>query len=84
VGDLVALVDPARAGLILVKRVVAIDGGVLEVAGDNAAASRDSRVFGPVAEAAVLGRAVYRYHPSDRAGRLPRRPPADPGRAAEV
>lgn len=67
VGDLVAL---QREGRVLVKRVAALDGGQLVVHGDNAAASTDSRTFGPVAPSAVLGRVVYRYAPTARAGRV--------------
>ena len=67
VGDLVAL---QREGRVLVKRVVALDGDQLVVHGDNAAASTDSRTFGPVAPSAVLGRVVYRYAPTARAGRV--------------
>ncbi len=71
-GDVVAVEDPQRPGLVLVKRVVALVDAGVEVAGDNAAASRDSRDFGPVPPGRVLGRAVYRYHPPQRAGWLPR------------
>lgn len=38
------------------------------VMGDNRFDSRDSRAFGPVAEAAILGRAWLRYWPLDEAG----------------
>jgi nickel-type superoxide dismutase maturation protease len=69
-GDLVAVVDPRDPGRIMVKRVAGVDGGLVEVRGDNEAASTDSRHFGPVAAAAVLGRVVYRYHPDERRGRL--------------
>ena len=67
VGDLVALHHDDR---VLVKRVAAIDGDAITVLGDNADASTDSRGFGAVARSAVLGRAVYRYAPTARAGRL--------------
>ncbi len=72
-GDLVALRDPRVAGgrgPVLVKRVVRADGAGVEVRGDNAARSTDSRTFGPVPRTLVLGRAVYRYAPSSRAGML--------------
>ena len=68
-GHVVALADP-RTGRTIIKRVVATDGGEVVVRGDNAAASTDSRTFGPVPRAAVLGRAVYRYAPIHRAARL--------------
>ncbi len=67
-GDLVAVEDPERAGLVLVKRLAARQGDRLWVAGDNIAASRDSRQFGPLDRAALWGRVVYRYHPAERAG----------------
>jgi inner membrane protease subunit 1 len=72
-GDIVALADPRSPSRTIVKRVVGVGaGGLVEVGGDNADASTDSRHFGPVAVGALRGRAVYRYHPADRAGRLPR------------
>lgn len=73
-GDLVVVRDPRdprdlrNAGRLLVKRVAAVGPHGVEVRGDNAAASTDSRVFGPVP--AVWGRAVYRYAPAARAGWL--------------
>jgi nickel-type superoxide dismutase maturation protease len=69
-GDLVAVHDP-RDGRLLVKRVASVDP--LTVAGDNPDASTDSRSFGAVTPDRVVGRAVYRYWPDDRRGRLPRR-----------
>ena len=69
-GDLVALTDPRDPGRIMVKRLAGFDGRRLTVRGDNEAASTDSRHFGPVDAAAVVGRVVYRYHPEARRGRL--------------
>jgi signal peptidase I len=71
-GDLVALADPRVPERTLVKRVGEVDGANLTVLGDDPAASTDSRSFGPVPRAAVLGRAVYRYAPSTRAGLIRR------------
>ena len=68
VGDVVALHHDGR---VMVKRVAAIDGSRVTVHGDNAAASTDSRTFGAVSLRSVLGRAVYRYAPRQRAGRVP-------------
>lgn len=62
VGDVVAIEDPQAPQRVLVKRVVGIDRSVVRVEGDNAGASRDSRHFGPVPRAAVVGRVVTRYH----------------------
>jgi nickel-type superoxide dismutase maturation protease len=77
-GDLVALRDPDQRGRLLVKRVTEIGPDGLEVRGDNEAASRDSRSFGTVPRSDVLGRAVYRYFPPARVGRL-RRPASSSG-----
>ena len=70
VGDVVAVTDPRVPTRTLVKRVAAVDraAGTLEVRGDDPDASTDSRDFGPVPLAAVVGRAVYRYGPNGRTG----------------
>jgi nickel-type superoxide dismutase maturation protease len=80
-GDIVALRDPRRADRILVKRVASTHprAGTLEVLGDDPRASADSRSFGPVPRTSIVGRAVYRYAPSDRKG--PLCPPAEYHRA---
>ena len=70
VGDVVALRDPGDRSRTLVKRVAAVDGDAVDVRGDNADWSTDSRTFGPVSRRAILGRAVYRYAPGARTGRL--------------
>lgn len=69
-GDLVVLRDPRRPDRLLAKRVASTGPDGIVVAGDNPSASTDSRAFGPVP--GVWGRAVYRYAPPARAGRLPR------------
>jgi nickel-type superoxide dismutase maturation protease len=68
-GHLVAVRRPDR---VVVKRVAEVDHAArtLTVLGDNLAASSDSRDWGPVHRADVVGRAVYRYAPSERVGRL--------------
>jgi nickel-type superoxide dismutase maturation protease len=71
-GDLVALADPRQPARTLVKRVGRVQEADLTVFGDDPAASTDSRSFGPVARRTVLGRAVYRYAPSGRAGPIRR------------
>jgi signal peptidase I len=43
-----------------------LPSGALWVLGDNSERSRDSRHFGPVARAAVVGRVFECYAPSDR------------------
>lgn len=73
-GDVVVVGDPRSPSRTIVKRVIAVrPDGRVDVGGDNADASTDSRHFGPVARQSIRGRAVYRYHPAERAGRL-RRP----------
>ena len=68
--ELVVFSDPEYPKRLVVKRVVAVRPGGIEVAGDNVAASRDSRTFGLVPETLVLGVAWYRYAPPGRAARL--------------
>lgn len=78
VGDVVALRDPRVRSRVLVKRVALVDsGGAVFVAGDNAAASTDSRSFGAVPLRLLLGRCVLLYHPPERRGALPRKSQAD-------
>jgi len=71
-GDVVALRDPREPTRVIVKRVHAVTEAGVEVRGDNAPVSTDSRMFGSVARDAILGRAVYRYAPAARAGRVRR------------
>jgi len=75
-GEVVAVRDPRKDDRLLVKRVSAIDrrASSVVVVGDNPGASTDSRAFGPIPRQSVAGRAIYRYAPMARAGRL-RRPP---------
>jgi len=71
-GDLVAVRDPRDRGRTIVKRVDRVEGDAVTVLGDNLGASTDSRVFGPVDRRDVRGRAIYRYWPEDRRGRITR------------
>jgi nickel-type superoxide dismutase maturation protease len=70
-GDVVAIRDPRAPDRLIVKRIsgVGLDRSVV-VVGDSPAASTDSRTFGPVRPALVVGRALYRYHPPERVGRV--------------
>ncbi|MBV9602009.1 MAG: S26 family signal peptidase [Chloroflexi bacterium] len=69
--DVVVLRDPESRSTLTVKRVAAFTpDGALIVRGDNPNVSRDSRHFGPVPRALVVGRAVYRYLPGPRRGSL--------------
>jgi len=70
IGDVVAVADPRMPSRTLVKRVAATGPLGVFVLGDNAEASTDSRILGPVAPASIRGRAVYRYFPDSRRGRL--------------
>ena len=69
-GDLVAVRDPRDGGRLMVKRVTGVERAAVTVAGDNAAASTDSRAFGPVPRDLVVGRPAWRYFPESRAGRV--------------
>ena len=69
-GDVVVAPDPREPERALVKRLAAIDGSLAWLAGDNPDRSTDSRDFGPIPLSSVVGRAVYRYAPATRAGRL--------------
>lgn len=80
-GDVVVARDPERPGHLLLKRIAATpDGaggarpsppeGQLDLVGDNAAASRDSRQFGSVPSSAVVGLAWFRYAPPGRRAHL--------------
>jgi nickel-type superoxide dismutase maturation protease len=70
-GAVVAARDPRDPGRLLLKRVAGVDeDGRVVLHGDNAAASTDSREFGPLARSAVWGVARYRYAPPSRAGLL--------------
>lgn len=67
-GDVVVLADPRDPARLLVKRVVTAGPEGHTVAGDNQAASTDSRTFGPVRH--LQGRVLFRYYPPDRCGRV--------------
>lgn len=67
-GDLVAVRDPRQPARLLVKRVASIDGNRVDIRGDNPRASTDSRTFGPLPTADVVGIVVRRYAPASRAG----------------
>ncbi|MGH9105064.1 MAG: nickel-type superoxide dismutase maturation protease [Acidimicrobiales bacterium] len=81
-GDIVAARDPRPPGRIVLKRIGSVGSQGLWLVGDNAAESTDSRHFGPVPEDALEGKAIYRYAPPARAGRLGPAAPKPPGRRA--
>jgi len=67
VGDIVALRDPANPRRVIVKRIVALRRDEVVLRGDNAAASTDSRHFGPVSTIDLMGKVLRRYGPPHRA-----------------
>ena len=70
VGEIVLLRDPRDPDRLVLKRVASVADGACIVLGDQAEESTDSRTFGPVQLADVLGRAVFRYGPITRMGWL--------------
>jgi nickel-type superoxide dismutase maturation protease len=63
-GDVVVVRDPERKGHLLLKRIAPHPYGesvLLYVLGDNAAHSRDSRQFGPIAREEIVGKAWLKY-----------------------
>jgi nickel-type superoxide dismutase maturation protease len=71
-GDVVAAPDPRDPERTVLKRAVVVGPDGVLLLGDNPSQSTDSRHFGRVPAASVRGKAVYRYAPPGRAGRLPR------------
>lgn len=73
-GELVVVVDPERADRWLVKRVAAVRsaGGVasdpvrITLRSDADGPTRDSRTFGEIDLAHVVGRVYLRYAPPER------------------
>lgn len=74
-GDTVLAADPRLPDRELVKRVAAVGREGVTLVGD-ASASTDSRTFGAIPVEKVKWRAVARYWPPRRAGRIPRPPVA--------
>lgn len=61
-GDIVVVQHPYQSDLRLIKRVVEVlDDGCFRLAGDNSAESSDSRAFGPMSPALLLGRVTSRF-----------------------
>jgi nickel-type superoxide dismutase maturation protease len=71
-GEVVLAPDPREPERELIKRVASVDpaAAAAELRGDAPAASTDSREFGAVPLAAIRWRAIARYWPPERAGRL--------------
>ena len=66
VGDVVLLTHPRRPDALVVKRVARREAGGWWVLGDNETMSEDSRQFGAVPDALIVGRLVLRYGPLRR------------------
>jgi len=69
-GDVVVVRDPRDGERFLVKRVRSVEGASCVIEGDHERHSTDSRDFGPVPLANVVGRAAFRYAPLSRIGRV--------------
>ena len=71
-GEVVLAADPREPERELIKRVAAVDvnAGTVELRGDAPGSSTDSRAFGAMPLSAIRWRAVIRYWPPQRAGRL--------------
>ena len=71
-GDVVLAADPRDADRELIKRVAAVDDAAdaAELRGDAPEASTDSREVGAVPLSAIRWRAIFRYWPPERAGRI--------------
>ncbi len=91
-GDAVVARDPEQAGGYILKRIAALPGdpwppgfsgtgpvppGRVVLLADNRVEGRDSRAFGAIPLAALVGRVVWRYLPAARRGRVTQ--PAVPG-----
>ena len=71
-GEVVLAADPREPERELIKRVASIDARAAsaELRGDAPAISTDSREFGAVPLSEIRWRAVFRYWPPERVGRL--------------
>ena len=70
-GEVVLVRDPRERSRLLLKRVRALTPDGVVVHGDHADHSTDSRTFGAVPLADVVGRAAFRYAPLRRIGPVP-------------
>lgn len=65
-----AVVVVRLAGRLMVKRVTHLTDDGVWVQGDNDAVTDDSRTYGAVPRADVVGEVRWRYFPLSRAGRV--------------
>ncbi len=62
IGDIVVAPRPDRPDVIMIKRVASVEqDGEVVLRGDNPSSSTDSRIFGPVACASILGKATSKF-----------------------
>jgi nickel-type superoxide dismutase maturation protease len=77
-GAVVVARRPDESDILIVKRVLRAAGpAAWWLEGDNPFGSDDSRVFGPVPTAAMVGTAIWRYLPPSRFGPVPARRDSD-------
>lgn len=69
-GEVVLAVDPRETVRTLLKRVAELSDDGIDLRGDNASFSTDSREFGPVPAELLRGRVVLVYWPPSRFGRV--------------
>ena len=74
VGEVVVAADPRKRDRELVKRVTAVQAGLVTVHGDRPDESTDSRHFGPIPTMLLRGRVWLRYWPAERIGLIRREP----------
>ncbi|MCA1784273.1 MAG: nickel-type superoxide dismutase maturation protease [Intrasporangiaceae bacterium] len=60
-GQVVVLEDPADPSHLVIKRLTAVDGGRVEVRGDDPDHSTDGRLWGPLPASSVRRIAVTRW-----------------------
>ena len=65
-GRIVVFREPREGGRRSIKRIVSREGWGWFVLGDNPSRSTDSRVYGPVEDAAIEAVALLRYGPAQR------------------
>lgn len=73
VGEVVLARDPRDPARELIKRVVAVRDGGVQLRGDHST-STDSRSFGSLPSTEVEWRVAFRYWPLSRLGRVPAAP----------
>ena len=76
VGSVAVAHDPRDPRRELIKRVARIDASGVHLRGDNPAFSTDARAFGALPPGTVAWRALLRYWPRPRIGRIPDAPVA--------